>query len=80
MVSATDVAKHNSEGDCWVIIDNEVFDVTKFLKDHPGGKKAILLFAGKDATEEFDMLHDRKVIQKYGIKQGTVTKIGKLDG
>jgi len=79
-VTAAEVAKHNTEGDCWVIIDNEVYDCTKFLKDHPGGAGAIMLFAGKDATEEFDMLHDRKVIQKYGIKQGTVKKIGKLSG
>lgn len=61
-----------------MIIDGEVLDVTKFLEDHPGGKKAIMIYAGKDATEEFDMLHDRKVIEKYGIKQGTVTKVGKL--
>ena len=27
--------------------------------EHPGGKKSIMMFAGKDATEEFDMLHDR---------------------
>jgi len=27
------------------------------MTDHPGGKDAIMLFAGKDATEEFDMLH-----------------------
>jgi len=27
------------------------------MADHPGGKDAIMLFAGKDATEEFDMLH-----------------------
>ncbi len=39
--------------------------MTSFLPDHPGGKKAILTFAGRDATEEFDMLHDRKVIKKY---------------
>ena len=25
-----------------------------------------MIYAGKDATEEFDMLHDRKVIEKYG--------------
>ena len=41
--------------------------------------QAIVIYAGKDATEEFDMLHERKVIDKYGIKKGTVTKIGKLD-
>ncbi len=71
-----EVAKHNTEQDCWVVIGNEVYDVTKFLKDHPGGARAILLFAGKDATDEFDMLHDRKVIMKYA----PYTHIGKLAG
>ena len=63
--SADEIAKHNKEGDVWVIVGDEVYDVSKFLPDHPGGKKAILLYAGKDATEEFDMLHERKVIKKY---------------
>ena len=79
-VSAAEVAKHNTDSDCWCIIGEEVYDVTKFLADHPGGKKAIMLFAGKDATEEFDMLHDRKVIKKYGINAGTVELKGKIQG
>jgi succinate dehydrogenase/fumarate reductase flavoprotein subunit len=60
-----DVAKHNKKDDIWVVIDGQVLDVTDFLSDHPGGAKAILLYAGRDATEEFDMLHDRKVISRY---------------
>ncbi|RPD63819.1 Flavocytochrome c [Lentinus tigrinus ALCF2SS1-6] len=63
--SAADVAKHNKKDDCWVIIDGQVLDVTSFLPDHPGGEKAILLYAGRDATEEFNMLHDPKVIPRY---------------
>ncbi|GBE81477.1 Fumarate reductase [Sparassis crispa] len=63
--SATEVAKHNKKDDVWVIIDNQVLDVTNFLSDHPGGEKAILLYAGRDATEEFNMLHDPKVIPRY---------------
>lgn len=39
--------------------------MTNFLPDHPGGEKAILLYAGRDATEEFLMLHDAKVIPRY---------------
>eukprot|EP00419_Tripos_fusus_P011399 CAMPEP_0172655066 /NCGR_PEP_ID=MMETSP1074-20121228/376_1 /TAXON_ID=2916 /ORGANISM="Ceratium fusus, Strain PA161109" /LENGTH=69 /DNA_ID=CAMNT_0013469603 /DNA_START=73 /DNA_END=279 /DNA_ORIENTATION=- len=66
-VTAEEVAKHASESDCWVIVGDDVYEVTNFLTDHPGGKKAIMLFAGKDSTEEFDMLHERKVIKKYGI-------------
>jgi len=63
--TAEEVAKHNTEDDCWVIVNGEVLDVTDFLADHPGGKKAILLFAGKDATEEFNMLHEATVVEKY---------------
>ena len=60
-----EVAKHNKKDDIWVIVDRQVLDVTKFLPDHPGGEKAILLYAGRDATEEFNMLHDPKVISRY---------------
>mmetsp|Transcript_64840 Transcript_64840/g.164345 ORF Transcript_64840/g.164345 Transcript_64840/m.164345 type:complete len:82 (+) Transcript_64840:98-343(+) len=77
-VTEAEIAKHNTETDCWVVVGDEVYDVTNFMADHPGGKKAIMLFAGKDATEEFDMLHERKVIKKYGIDVGTVKHMGKL--
>jgi len=60
-----EVAQHKTEKDCWVVVNDEVLDVTKFLPDHPGGKKAILLYAGKDASEEFNMLHDKNVVAKY---------------
>merc|ERR1712129_228157 len=77
-VTAEQVAQHSSENDCRVIVGDDVYDVTNFLAEHPGGKKSIMLFAGKDATEEFDMLHERKVIKKYGIDQGKVVLKGKL--
>jgi hypothetical protein len=48
-----------------VVLHDRVLDVTAFLKDHPGGELAIITFAGKDATAEFDMIHPPDVIEKY---------------
>merc|ERR1719450_719221 len=60
-----EVAKHTTKTDCWVVVNGEVLDVTSFLKDHPGGELAILTFGGKDASEEFNMIHPPDVIPKY---------------
>merc|ERR1712070_1220650 len=64
-ITMEEVAKHNSKASCWVVLDGKVLDVTKFLADHPGGELAILTFAGKDATEEFNMIHPPDVVGKY---------------
>ncbi|KAF9959311.1 hypothetical protein BGZ72_009888 [Mortierella alpina] len=64
--SVSQVAAHNSENDCWVIIHDRVYDVTPFLNDHPGGKKILLKNAGMDATKQFDAFHNAGVLEKYG--------------
>merc|ERR1719515_300598 len=60
-----EVAKHTTKDDCWVVVAGQVLNVTSFLSQHPGGELAILTFAGKDATEEFNMIHPPDVIPKY---------------
>lgn len=75
----SEVSKHNTEADCWVVVNGEVLNATPFLDKHPGGRQAILLYAGKDATEEFNMLHKPDVVQKYApdIILGTIKKEAK---
>jgi len=63
--SMEEVAKHVTKGDCWVVLHGRVLNVSNFLSEHPGGELAILTFAGKDATAEFDMIHPPDVIEKY---------------
>ncbi|KAI1323027.1 hypothetical protein F5Y16DRAFT_384958 [Xylariaceae sp. FL0255] len=48
------VAAHNSPTDAWMVIHGEVYDVTKYLENHPGGAEVLIDAAGKDASEDFD--------------------------
>lgn len=45
--TAQEVSQHNKEDDCWLVIDNKVYDVTKYLNDHPGGPEILYDLAGE---------------------------------
>lgn len=34
--SANDVASHKTPDSLWIIVDEDVYDLTKFQDDHPG--------------------------------------------
>ncbi|KAL2138794.1 hypothetical protein VTI28DRAFT_6225 [Corynascus sepedonium] len=55
--SAEEVAKHTTPDSCWVVLHGNVYDVTEFLPEHPGGSRIILQLAGRDATAEYDPIH-----------------------
>ncbi|KAI1127098.1 FAD binding domain-containing protein [Nemania abortiva] len=71
-----EVAKHNKKEDLWVVVKGVVMDLSNWLEEHPGGPQAIMNFMGRDATEEFEMLHDDEVIPKYAPEQ----VIGRVKG
>ena len=41
----------------WIAIHGSVYDVTHFADFHPGGKRLIEEFSGKDASDAFDRHH-----------------------
>ena len=45
-----EVAEHKREDDAWIVLNGEVYDVTRWLSRHPGGAKVLLHYAGEDAT------------------------------
>lgn len=68
--------KHTSRESCWVILYGEVWDVTDFLPNHPGGANIILKLAGKDATEEYDPIHPPGTLEENLAKSA---RIGPID-
>ncbi len=56
-----DIATHNSAASCWSVIDGNVYDLTNWIPQHPGGQQAIEALCGIDGTAAFHGQHgDRK--------------------
>ena len=53
------VAQHTSKDDKWLVIENEVYDITRWASRHPGGSKVISHYAGQDATVSRSSLDHR---------------------
>lgn len=51
--SIDEVSQHNLRDDCWTIISGDVYDLTDYIKRHPGGDE-ILRACGSDATSQFN--------------------------
>lgn len=68
-----DVRKHAHTTDAWIAIHGKVYDVTKFLSQHPGGAIINTAF-GRDGTILFETHHNccdmdkvNQVMGKYQI-------------
>lgn len=42
-----EVSEHKGKSSCWFVVHGKVYDVTKFLEEHPGGDEVLLEAAGK---------------------------------
>lgn len=52
-----EVMQHNSAEDCWMILRGKVYNITPYLRYHPGGVNTLLKAAGSDGTALFDKFH-----------------------
>jgi cytochrome b involved in lipid metabolism len=56
-LTSAEVQKHNTGTDCWSVIKGEVYDLTAYVKDHPGGANLIKAICGKDGSTSFASQH-----------------------
>jgi hypothetical protein len=70
-----EVKKHNSAGDCWSIIDGNVYDLTNWVESHPGGKERITAICGKDGTSSFLGKHSNSNSAKSQLTRFELGKV-----
>jgi len=58
--SLADVALHNTEADCWAIVNNKVYNITTYVPIHPGGP-VIIQACGTDGTTMFETKGAKKM-------------------
>jgi predicted heme/steroid binding protein len=56
-----DVAKHAVATDCWTAINGNVYNLTSWVSQHPGGPEAIISICGKDGSAAFNGKHGQQM-------------------
>jgi len=67
MITLAEIEEHALETDCWMAIDNKVYDFTKYIEQgiHPGGK-SIVKRCGQDGTDLWlDMPGEKEEHSEY---------------
>ncbi|KAI9713699.1 MAG: hypothetical protein M1828_001388 [Chrysothrix sp. TS-e1954] len=73
--TTAEVGSHNKGNDLYIIVDQDVYDLSAFQEEHPGGKKILQRVAGKDASKQFWKYHNESILKKYQPK----LQVGSLD-
>lgn len=68
-VTLAELQSHNTKEDCWTNIEGKVYDLTRFVSQHPGGEDAIAKICGKDGTEIFNAQHEGGKMQQDVLTQ-----------
>lgn len=45
-----EIEKHDKRTDSWIVIEGKVYNVTNFMRKHPGGARVLSTYGGQDAT------------------------------
>jgi len=53
LISLDEVSDHSSQADGWMVLYDRVYNVTAFLREHPGGEEVMAEYLGYDATFAF---------------------------
>jgi cytochrome b involved in lipid metabolism len=76
-ITFAQVAIHNSETSCWSVVNGNVYDLTSWIPNHPGGKKRIIAMCGTDGSAAYNGAHgsdSKPPMILAGFKLGVLAK------
>lgn len=76
-ITLAQVALHNSRSSCWSAINGNVYDLTSWITNHPGGENNILIICGKDGSGAYNNQHGGSSKTEsilVGFKIGTLAR------
>ncbi|XP_059318197.1 delta(8)-fatty-acid desaturase-like [Lycium barbarum] len=83
-ITAEELKTHNKQDDLWISIQGKCYNVTDWVKEHPGGDIPIRSLAGQEATDAFIAFHPGtaykyldKFFTGYYLKDYEVTEVSK---
>jgi len=59
-LTMAEVKKHASASSCYSVVDGGVYDLTKWIGRHPGGRTRIIALCGGDGTASFRGAHGKQ--------------------
>nr|XP_019013419.1 uncharacterized protein I206_01485 [Kwoniella pini CBS 10737]OCF52200.1 hypothetical protein I206_01485 [Kwoniella pini CBS 10737] len=77
-ISARDVLDKKDSNEFWVVINGDVYNVTEFLDEHPGGREIIESNKSKDVSYIFNPRHPSDQLNNENLPP-SVKHLGKLE-
>ncbi|GAX74991.1 hypothetical protein CEUSTIGMA_g2437.t1 [Chlamydomonas eustigma] len=56
-ITMEEVKRHKTKDDAWMVFNGLVYNITHYLKYHPGGIEILMKVAGRDGTSQFLKYH-----------------------
>jgi len=75
-ITVAEVATHNKTTDCWIIIKSNVYDLTSYIQQHPGGAGVLTNLCGKDASSAFESQHSTEMAPASALAALKIGRIG----
>ncbi|GAB2300157.1 hypothetical protein Dimus_034197 [Dionaea muscipula] len=57
LISMNEVKQHQAEGSMWTVLKGRVYNISPYMKFHPGGVDMLMKAVGKDCTLLFNKYH-----------------------